>query len=124
MAEIDRYYIGVALLVALIGMVQGLYMGIASDNQMRAVHIALMLNGFVVLAIFGMVFRLWPALAQSRLAAAQFWLAMIGTLGLVVGTYQFATTGGTAIVAVGAVLTILATALLVWLFWINAKQRA
>jgi hypothetical protein len=69
MVEIDRGYLLVALVLALAGMLLGLYMGLAADNKLLTVHVAMVLPGFVTLAIYGFVFRLWPALKNAPLAA-------------------------------------------------------
>ena len=55
----------------------------------------MLLPGFVVLAVYGAVYRLWPEMKNSGLAKAQFWLASLGVLGQVVGAYQFMRSGGT-----------------------------
>ena len=58
MAEIDRFYVAIALALLVLGEILGLYMGIVSDMRFRAVHVALVLPGFVVLALYGFIFRL------------------------------------------------------------------
>jgi hypothetical protein len=88
MLEFDRAYVLVGLIYAVLGMLLGLYMGIIGDNTLLTVHVAFLLPGFVTLAIYGMVFRLWPALKTDRLAPAQFWLGTIRSLLLIVGTYS------------------------------------
>jgi hypothetical protein len=116
MARIDRAYVTAALLL-LFGELLGFYMGLTSDMKLRSVHITIVLVGFVTLALFGFMFRLWPAMKSGSLAAAQFWLGVVGVIGIVIGTYQFVTSGGIAIVGPASALLIIATALLLWLFW-------
>jgi hypothetical protein len=122
MLEIDRTYVAVALLWAVVGMLLGLYMGIAADNKLLVMHVAIMLNGFVTLAIYGMLYRLWPALKKPALARVQFWIAMIGAAGIVVGSYFFATSGSVPIVATASVLFIVGAALMAWLFIAQARE--
>jgi hypothetical protein len=121
MDHIDRAYVVIALVLLLAGELLGFYMGIASDMKNRALHITLVLPGFVTLALFGVLFRLWPEMKRGPLAAAQFWLGVVGAAGLVAGTYQMAATGGIAIVAAGSAVTIAAVALLLWLFWTRSR---
>lgn len=118
MAEIDRAFVGVSLGWLILGMVLGLYMGITASNQLLVVHVAMLMSGFVVLAIYGVIYRLWPGLKSSPLAKAQFWTAVIAVLGQVIGAYQFATSGGTdiAIIASSSVLAILAGVAMAWVF--------
>jgi hypothetical protein len=53
-------------------------MGITEDNTLLQMHVAIMLSGFVTLAIYGIVYLLWPALKNSLLALVQFWVAIAG----------------------------------------------
>jgi hypothetical protein len=115
--EIDRAYLLMALGLAIVGMLLGLYMGIASDLRLREVHITLMLPGFVTLAVYGFVFRLWPALKKAPLAQAQFWTASAGAVLLIAGSYFYATSGSVPVAAIGSVVFIIASAMLFWQFW-------
>jgi DHA1 family bicyclomycin/chloramphenicol resistance-like MFS transporter len=74
---------------------------------------------FVVLAVYGAVYRLWPEMKNTGLAKAQFWLASLGTLGQVAGAYQFMRSGGTdtMLIAGSSVMAILGGLLMFWLFW-------
>jgi hypothetical protein len=117
MPRIDRAYLVIALVLLFIGELLGFYMGMMSDLKLRTVHVTIMLVGFVTLSLFGFIYRLWPAMKTGALAALQFWLGIVGVLGIVIGTYQFTTTGGIAIVAPASALMIIATVLLLWLFW-------
>lgn len=121
MAGIDRAYVAIALVLLLVGELVGFYMGLTSDMKLRPVHVTIVLVGFVTLTLFGVAFRLWPAMKTGTLAAAQFWLSVVGVLGVVVGTWQYATTGGIAIVAPASALMIVASALLLWLFWTRSE---
>lgn len=117
MPRIDRAYLVIALVLLFIGELLGFYMGMMSDLKLRTVHITIMLVGFVTLSLFCFMYRLWPAMKTGALAALQFWLGIVGVLGIVIGTYQYTTTGGIAIVAPASALMIIATVLLLWLFW-------
>ena len=126
MAQIDRTFVGIALVWLILGMVLGLYMGIAANNQLLVVHVAMLMSGFVVLAIYGVIYRLWPALKDSPIAKVQFWIAVIAVLGQVIGAYQFAVSGGTEImiIASSSVLAIVAGVLMAWLFWTRSAESA
>ena len=91
MLEIDRANVAIALLWAVVGMLLGLYMGIAEDQKLLTVHVAMMLSGFVTLALYGMLYRLWPAMKKSPLALAQFWITVIGSAGVIVASYLLVT---------------------------------
>ena len=121
MLEIDKAYVAIALLWAVIGMLLGLYMGIAADNKLQVTHVAILLPGFVTLAIFGMIYRLWPALKKASLAPAQFWITAISSAGIVVGSYFFAVSGSVPLVAIASIAMIVGTALMAWLFIAQAR---
>jgi hypothetical protein len=121
--EIDRGYVFIALLFATAGMLLGLYMGLAEDRRLLSVHVALMLSGFVTLAIYGFAFRLWPSMKKAALAPVQFGTAMVGTFLLIGGTYFFATSGSVGLAAIGSILVIAAGAMMVWLFWSHASDQ-
>ena len=122
MVNIDRVYVTIAIVLLIAGMLLGVYMGIAADNSLVRVHVAMMLVGFVTLAIYGFLFRLWPDMKKGRLAAVQFWLSAIGAIGIVIGAYQFAVTGAIVIVVPASALFIVATLLLAWLFWASSAS--
>ena len=121
MAQIDRAYVGVALVMLIVGEVLGFYMGMQNDMKFRTVHIIIVLLGFVTLAIFGGLYRLWPAMKEGGLATAQFWLSVIATLGIIIGSIMQVQNGSIALLAISSALMILATLLLAWLFWDRAK---
>lgn len=124
MAHIDRAFVGVALIWLILGMVLGLYMGTTANNQLLVVHVAMLMSGFVVLAIYGVIYRVWPALKDSPLAKAQFWIAAIAVLGQVIGAYLFATSGGTqiAVIASSSVLSVIGALLFAWLFLTKSAE--
>jgi len=124
MISIDRTYIAIGLLWAVGGMLLGLWMGIAADNSLKVVHVAMMVVGFVTLAIYGVLYRLWPALGASPLARIQFWLAIGGSAGIVVGSYFFATSGSVPLVATASIVFIVGAALMAWLFIARAGKAA
>ena len=120
--EIDRAYVAIALLWAIAGMLLGLYMGIAADNKLLVMHVAMMLTGFVTLAIYGMLYRLWPALKESPLARIQFWIAVLSAAGIIVGSYFFAISGGVLLAAGASVVFIVSAVLMAWLFIAKARD--
>ncbi len=122
MLNIDRAYIGVALVLLLLGEALGLYMGIANDTQLLSLHVAFLLPGFATLAAYGFIFRLWPALKAGPLAAAQFWLAIVAELALLVGAYQYAVSRAVPLAAAGSILTMIAALLLLYLFWSRSAK--
>ena len=122
MANIDRHFVTIGLAWLILGMVLGFYMGASGNNQLLDVHVAMVLPGFAVLTVYGVLYRLWPAMKQSPLAILQFWVAIIGVLALVVGAIQLELNGDIYVVAAGSALAILAAGLMAWLFWTLAAD--
>src|SRR5271154_434737 len=102
MLEIDRAYVAIALLWTVVGMLLGLYMGMAEDHTLLTVHVAMTLSGFVTLALYGVLYRLWPAMKKSPLALAQFWISAIGVAVLIIGSYFLVTRGSIPLAAIGS----------------------
>ena len=119
MTNIDKAFVTMGLAWLILGMLLGLHMGATANNKFLDAHVAMVLPGFVVLSLCGAFYRLWPATKQAKLAKTQFWIAGIGQLGLVAGTFQFDLSGGSsvALVASASVLVIVAAALMLWNFW-------
>lgn len=120
MARIDRAYVALALVLLIVGELLGFYMGMMNDTKWRGVHIVIVLVGFVTLAIFGALFRLWPAMKQGALATAQFWLMAVGVIGAIIGSIQQVQSGSVVVLASSSAVMIVATLLLAWLFWRRA----
>jgi hypothetical protein len=82
--SMSRSYLLVSVLYLVIGIVLGGYMSATSDHSLAPLHAHINLLGFVVMSIFGIVFRLIPAVGENALAKAQFWLHQAGALVLLV----------------------------------------
>ena len=117
MPQIDRAYVAIALVLLTIGELLGFYMGMRADNTWRAVHIAIVLVGFVTLAIYRALFRLWPTMKRGALARVQLWLRLVGLAGVLAGGVQQMLNGGVAVLATGSAVMIAGTLLLGWLFF-------
>jgi len=120
MAQIDRAYVGLAIALLIVGELLGFYMGMQNDAKWRGVHIVIVLVGFVTIALFGALYRLWPAMKAGTLATVQFWLTLAGVVGVIVGSIVQVQNGSVVILAVSSALMIVGTLLLGWLFWERA----
>lgn len=81
----DLIFISTALLCLLVGEGLGIFMGISQDFTLTPAHVHLNLLGWVTLAAFGLLHRAYPALATSRLAAAQMGLAIVANIAMPAG---------------------------------------
>ena len=85
--NISRNFLIMGSVYLLVGIGFGMYMGGSSDRTMTPVHAHINLLGFTLMTVFGLAYRLIPALAASRLALVHFWLHQGGTLVLLVGLF-------------------------------------
>src|SRR5580692_10198230 len=87
MPRIDAAFLLIASACLIIGVCLGIYMGVNEDFQLVAVHTHVNLVGWASLALFGVTYRLYPELAEPRLARVQFWLSAPSALVFPVGIY-------------------------------------
>ena len=87
MRRIDLYFLILAALCLITGVMMGIGMGIAHDFQFAPVHAHLNLLGWTSLALFGLTYKAYPTLAQSRLALAHFVIAAPSAVVFPVGIY-------------------------------------
>jgi hypothetical protein len=91
--------------------------GATNDGSLRDTHVAMVLPGFFVLTLYGVLYRIWPAMKDSGLAKIQFWIAVAGSLGLVLAAYLIAIGAGVVAAVIASALTIVGAVLMAWLFW-------
>jgi hypothetical protein len=87
MGRIDVAFLLLASACLIIGVCLGIYMGVNEDLQLIAIHTHVNLVGWASLALFGVIYRVYPELAASRLARAQFWLSAPSALVFPLGIY-------------------------------------
>jgi hypothetical protein len=75
MFRIDTAFLRLASACLIFGVCLGFYMGLAQDFGLVPVHAHINLVGWAALALFGVVYRLYPELAGSRLAQVHFGLS-------------------------------------------------
>jgi len=88
MANIERWFLRVAVIYALVAMALGIEMGISGDHSQMPTHAHINLLGWVSMAIYALVYRQWPAAGQSKLAVIHFWTANAGAILLNLGVYS------------------------------------
>lgn len=117
MANIDRTLVLIGLVWLILGMLLGLQMGVSASNRYLMVHVAMLLGGFVVLTLYGAIYRLWPTLKEGTLPKAQFLCAATGTLVTTIGAGMIVNQMGITVALAGSLLEIIGAGLLAWLFW-------
>lgn len=85
--NISRNFMLIGALFLLIGIAMGMFMGGSGDHTFAPVHAHINLVGFTLMTIFGLTYRLIPAMASGMLARVHFWLHALGTTVMVVLLY-------------------------------------
>ena len=122
MQRLDRIYIIIGLCWVIVGMIYGIWLGASHHNNFANSHAHINLLGFVTSVLFGMLYWAFPAMAKSRIAMWQFLIYEVGVALLVIGKIMVDNDGTeTLFLQIGAVLTIIATATMLYLFATKAE---
>src|SRR5438477_251820 len=81
MKGIDGLFLRTAVVYAIAGMALGIFMAISEDHSQMPTHAHMNLLGWVSMALYAAVYRLWPEAARSPLAPWHFWIANLGAVG-------------------------------------------
>lgn len=79
------WFIRIAVIYVMIGVVFGFVMGITENLAYVNVHAHINLLGWATLALAGIIYTLFPQAGRTRLAVAHFWLQNIGLPIFMVG---------------------------------------
>jgi hypothetical protein len=104
--NIDRYFVGLGILLGIAGMAMGIAMGIAQDFALAPVHAHINLVGWVSMLLFGIAYRLDVA-RRDGWAVVHFWVAAIGTVVFPTGIYVAITYQRPALAIAGSLLTLI-----------------
>ncbi|SDH03568.1 hypothetical protein SAMN05192534_101398 [Alteribacillus persepolensis] len=107
-------FMKIAVVYLFIGVCMGLYMGISQQFTFTTVHAHLHLLGWVSMALFGVIYYIYPTASRTRLATIHFWLhnigvpLMQGTLFIMLWSESYAlvsfTITGSVLIVLGALL--------------------
>src|SRR3954447_19609000 len=103
MRHVDTSFILTATACLIGGVSMGIFMGIAHDFQFAPVHAHLNLLGWTSLALFGLTYKAYPMLANSRIAFIHLALSGVSALVFPAGIY-FSIAHGSPGLAIGASL--------------------
>jgi len=96
MQGVARNFFTLAIIYAIGGMMLGLHMSISQDHTAMPVHAHTMVAGWLMGAVFGFFYHLFPQARDTVLAQIHFWLYAVTATGLVVSLY-FLLNGNTAV---------------------------
>jgi len=107
MKSVPFYFIGTAIVFALIGMGYGMYMAASQDHLLAGAHAHNNLLGWVTMAIYGLYYRAVPP-AVTGLATVHYWVALIANIIFPIGIGMAILGMNPAPAAIGGALEILA----------------
>lgn len=73
-------FILTAAILGSIGFILGMYMGINRDFSLTPVHSHLNLLGWLSLAVYGVVYKLYPAMSSDRMAGLHYYFSAVGVI--------------------------------------------
>ena len=103
MLRVDTAFLLIASACLIVGTSMGIAMGIAHDFQFAPVHAHLNLLGWASLALFGLTYKAYPMLANSRIALIHLAVSGVSALMFPAGIY-FSVAHGAPGLAIGASL--------------------
>lgn len=119
-------WVATALVYFIGAIALGIVMAATHDFRLKGLHVHLNLLGWVSMALFGVLYRLFPQAAASRLATLHFWLyqtalplMMLGLAGILLGAPAFE-----PLVAAGSTAVGVAILLFAWTMWRRAGPSA
>jgi hypothetical protein len=106
MQGVARNFFILGIVMGIAGLVLGLKMAITQDHIQMPVHAHIMVAGWLMSAVFGFFYHLFPVARQNRLATIHFWMHAVGIVVLTVSLY-FVLAGNPGVEPVTAVSSIL-----------------
>jgi hypothetical protein len=86
---LDRRFLVCGLAYAICGMCVGIYMAASKDHSEFIAHAHILLVGFVVSFLYGLIHKLWISAEVSRAAKVQFYIHQVATFVLSLGLLLF-----------------------------------
>jgi hypothetical protein len=87
--KLDRKFLLCALAYAVVGMCVGIYMAASKNHGQFIGHAHILLVGFVVSFIYGLIHKLWIAAENQPVANVQFYLHQLSALAMGAGLLLF-----------------------------------
>ena len=100
------WFITIAIAYSILGMSFGIWMGITEAFEYEAFHAHMNLLGWASFAIFGLVYRAYPAMAASRVTALHFWVANLGAIVFIPGIFYRIAANDVRRVATGSLIVV------------------
>lgn len=123
--KLPKKYLLVASLYGLFGMLLGIAMGAQENFILMPVHAHLNLLGWIAIMLYGLSYQSFPEMAESKLAAWQFYVVNAGVL-LLIPSLTLLLLGNRAVLPVlmlGEVCSVAALVMFIINLWNNGLNR-
>jgi hypothetical protein len=113
-----------AVLCVLAGMLWGIHMAVSDDHSAFPAHAHLNLLGWVSLFLFGLYYRLHPALERAKSAHLQVWSWLAGTVVMAIGVGMVHTgkPSGEPLAGIGSIIVFASMLLFAWLVFRSERS--
>lgn len=117
------WFIRVAVVYVVIGVIMGFVMGVTKHFEYHDVHAHINLLGWATLALAGVLYTLFPSAGNNTLAKVHFWMHNIGLPIFMLGLYLSVPNNESVVplIATGATITVLAIIVFALNILMNAK---
>ena len=117
MQGVARNFFILGIVMAIAGMILGLKMAMTNDHVQMPVHAHIMVAGWLMSAVFGFFYHLFPVARQNKLATIHFWMHAVGIVVLTVSLYFVLAEnpGVEPVTAVASILFFLGMLLFAWI---------
>jgi cbb3-type cytochrome oxidase subunit 1 len=119
MKSLPYWFVALATLFVIVGMIWGVQMSITQDHLLAPAHAHNNLIGFVVMTVYGFYYRLVPAAANTRLAVVHFWLALIGALTFGPGVALAILAKGEVLIQISTLFVLASMLIFAFTVWTN-----
>ncbi|MVP00654.1 cytochrome-c oxidase [Paenibacillus lutrae] len=118
-------FIKIASLYFVGGVILGIVMGMTDSFRYTSTHAHINLLGWVSMALFGLIYHVFPRSAIGKLATAHFWLHNIGLPLMLLGMIAFAAGNeglGVPFMSAGGTIVVLATVIFAINMFVNLNK--
>lgn len=117
MLGVAKQFFILGIVMAVVGMLLGLKMAMTNDHGQMPVHAHIMVAAWLMSAVFGFFYHLFPAARENKLAPIHFWIHAVSIVVLVVSLY-IVLAGNPGVEPVTAISSILFFASMFLFAWI------
>lgn len=117
-----------AILFMVLGVFVGIYMSASGDHNLTALHAHVNLVGWASMGIFAALYKVFPALEESKLAPYHFWVYSVGFVLMMLSLFAVLGGAGASMQALGervipitSTLTFVGVILGLVTIWLNVK---